>query len=65
MCKQKIKANRKLELDTMARLKITTATLHKDIDNFEKQGEVSKLRYMMEGIEMKKTKWASIRARSR
>ena len=65
MYKEKIKVTRKLELDTIARLEIATAILHEDIDNFEKQGEVNKLRHMMEGIETRKAKGASIRTRSK
>ena len=65
MRKEKTKATRKLELDTMARLEIATTILHEDIGNFEKQGEVSKLRHMMEGINTRKAKWASIRVRSK
>lgn len=56
MCKQKAKSNRRLELDTMARLENVIAIMHEDIDNFEKQGEVSKLRHIMEVIETKKPK---------
>ena len=49
----------------MARLEIFTATLHKDINDFEKQRYVNKLRIMMEDIETTKTKGTAIRARSR
>lgn len=33
LCKQKAKENKKLELDTRARLEVVTATLHEDFNN--------------------------------
>ena len=45
--KQKTMLNRKLELDILAKLEIASANLHKDINNFEKQGEVSRLNEIM------------------
>ena len=65
ICKQKAKAKKKLDLDIMARFEIATVILHEDIDNFEKQGEVSKLRHIMKGIETMKVKKASISSKSR
>lgn len=49
----------------MARFEIVAVILHEDIDNFEKQGEVSKLKLVMEGIETTKVKGTSIRSKSR
>ena len=49
----------------MARLENAIAIIHEDIDNFEKQGEVKKLRHIIEGIETRKVKGTSISARSR
>ena len=61
--KQKTMVNRKMELDTLAKLEVATANLHKDINNFEKQGEVNRLREVMGSIETKKANEAALRSR--
>ena len=55
--------NRKLELDILAKLEIASANLHEDINNFEKQGEVSRLEEIMKGIETRKARGAALRSR--
>ena len=40
--KQKVVVNRKMKLDTLAKLEVATANLHGDINNFEKQWEVNR-----------------------
>lgn len=57
LSKQKIKENKKIELDTRAGLKLATTILHNNINNFDKQWEDNQLRRTMEEIETKtKTK---------
>ena len=61
--KIKAKENRKLELDTMAKLEVATAKLHEDIHNVERQGEVHKLKHIMGEIDNRKARGAAIRSR--
>lgn len=51
ICKQTIKESTKLELETIG-LEITTAKLHENIENSKKQGDLIKLRYIMEDIKI-------------
>lgn len=44
-----------MEFDTLAKLEFATANIHKDFNNFEKQGEVN--------IETKKSKGTALRSR--
>lgn len=39
-----------MNLDTLAKLEITTANLHEHINNFDKQREVNKLKKVIENI---------------
>ena len=52
-----------MELDILAKLEIATASLHEDINNFEKQGEVNRLREVMGTIESRKAKGAAVKSR--
>ena len=61
--KIKAKKFRKKELDTKARLEVALATLHEDAYDTGKQGEVSRLTKVMEELENKKARGATIRAR--
>ena len=61
--KLKAKEFRKKELDTKARLEVALATLHEDVYDAGKQGEVSRLTKVMEELESKKARGATIRAR--
>ena len=61
----KIMVNRKIELDTLAKLEVATANLHGYINNFEKQGEVNRLREVMRNIERRKGKGAALRSRAK
>jgi hypothetical protein len=63
--KEKAMVNKKLELDTLAKLEVATAHLHGDINNFEKQGEVNRLRDVLGKIETRKVKGAALRSRSK
>jgi hypothetical protein len=63
--KKKTMVNTKLELDTLAKLEVATVQLHGDINNFEKQGEVNRLREVIGKIETRKTKGAALRSRSK
>lgn len=55
--------NKKKELYARANLERATARLHEDIHNEVKQGEVNKYRGIVEGIEDRKARGATIRAR--
>ena len=61
--KQKAMVNRRMKLDTLAKLEIATANLHEDINNFEKQGEVNKLREVMRSVETRKINGTALRSR--
>ena len=61
--KDKAKEFRKEELDARAKLEIAIASLHEDIYNVDKQEEVSRLNNILEEIETRKTRGATIRAR--
>ena len=50
-------------MDTKARLEVALATLHEDAYDTGKQGEVSRLTKVMEELENKKARGATIRAR--
>ena len=54
----KAKEFRKTELDARANLQIAIATLHDDIYNIDKQGEVSRLNNILGEIEARKTRGA-------
>ena len=54
--KKKTMVNKKMKLDSLAKLEVATANLHGDINNFEKQREVNRLREVMNKIETRKTK---------
>ena len=43
-----------MELDILTNLKIATASSHGDINNFEKQGEVNRLRELRGIVESRK-----------
>ena len=62
-CKQKTKENRRMELDTKAKLEVAMANLHKDVNSFEKQGEVNRLKNTIDSIETRKVIGAAIRSR--
>ena len=62
LSKLKAKKFRKNELDTRAKLEIAIASLHEDIYNMDKQEEVSRLNNVLEEIETRKTRGATIRA---
>ena len=62
-CKQKAKNNRKVELDTKAKLEVAMTNIHEDIHSFEKQREVNQLKNTMNNIETRKAKGATIRSR--
>ena len=61
--KQKAKEFRKEELDARAKLEVSIAALHEDVYNVDKQGEVSRLNNILEEIETRKARGATIRAR--
>lgn len=61
--KQKTMVNRKMKLDTLAKLKVATANLHGDINNFEKQGRVNRLREVMDNIEARIANGTALRSR--
>ena len=46
--------NKKMELDILTNLEIATASSHGDINNFEKQGEVNRLRELREIVKSRK-----------
>jgi hypothetical protein len=53
----------KMKLDTLAKLELATAKLDEDINNFEKQGEVNRLKEAIENVETMKTKGTALRSR--
>lgn len=61
--KQKAKEHKREELYARANLESATARLHEDIYNEDKQGEVNKYKNIIEGIETRKARGATIRAR--
>jgi hypothetical protein len=61
--KTKAKEYRNVELDTQANLKLATATLHEDVYDVDKQGQVNRLKKDMDEIETKKARGAAIRSR--
>jgi hypothetical protein len=54
--------NNKMKLNTLAKLEITTANLHENINNFEKQREFYRLRDVMRTIETSQTKDTALRS---
>lgn len=52
-----------MELDTKAKLEVTTAKLYEDMHNLEKQGEVHRLKHIMGEIDNRKARGAAIRSR--
>ena len=60
--KQKTKEQKMEELYARANLETAIARLHEDIHNEVKQEEVNKYRGIMEGIEDRKARGATIRA---
>lgn len=52
-----------MKLYILAKLEIDTASVHEDINNFEKQGEVNRLREVMGNIKTRIAKWIVIRSR--
>jgi hypothetical protein len=63
--KQKARVNKKMKLDTLAKLEVATANLHEDINNFQKQEEVSRLKEVIVNIETRKARGAALRSRVR
>ena len=61
--KLKARENRKVELDTKAKLEVATTALHDDIHNFDKQIEVERLRHIIGEIDNRKTRRAAVRTR--
>lgn len=61
--KQKAKENKREELNARANLEIATASLHDDIYNVGKQGEVNLLKRTIEDIKTRKARGATIRSR--
>lgn len=61
--KQETMVNRIMELDTLAKLEIATANIYEDINNFQKQGDVNRLKEVMENIETRKAKRVVLRSR--
>ena len=61
--KQKAKEHRREELNARANLETAIARLHDDIYDEGKQGEVNKYKGIIEGIEDRKARGATIRAR--
>lgn len=61
--KQKVKENRWEEFSTKAKLEVATTSLHDDIYNVEKQGEVNQLENILKDIEIRKAKGAAIKSR--
>ena len=59
----KAKEFRKVELDARAKLEMTIVSFHEDIYNIDKQGEVSRLNNILEKLETRKARGATIRAR--
>ena len=59
----KVRDNRRVELDAKAKLEVVIANPHENIHSFEKQGEINRLKNIMDSIETKKTKRAGIRSR--
>lgn len=55
--------NKKMKLDILAKLKVVITNLHGDINNFDKQGEVNRLREVLGNIEARKSKEAALRSR--
>ena len=62
-CKQKAKDNRRIELDTKAKLEVAMAKLYEDVNSFEKQCEVNRLKNTIDSIETRKAIGAAIRSR--
>jgi hypothetical protein len=54
--------NNKMKSNTLAKLEITTANLHENINNFEKQEGFYRLREVMKSIETRKTKDTALRS---
>lgn len=50
-------------MDLKAKLKVAMATLHEDVYNVTKQGKVWEIKSTLEGVESRKAKGASVRAR--
>ena len=56
------KVHKRKEQDARASLETAMARLHEDIYNINKQGKVNKYKSIIEGIETRKAKGATIRA---
>jgi hypothetical protein len=61
--KQKSRINQKTELYILAKLEISTTNFHEDINNFEKQEKIIRLRKIIGNIETMKAKDAALRSR--
>ena len=56
--KRNAKEFRKVELDTKVNLKLATVTLHENVYDVDKQGEVNKLKKNMDEIETRQAREA-------
>jgi hypothetical protein len=54
--------NNKMKSNTLAKLEITTAYLHENINNFEKQRGFYRFREVMRSIKTRKTKDTALRS---
>ena len=63
LSKLKAKEFKRRELDLRAKLEVAIATLHEDVHDPVKQGEVSRLIIALDEIESRKARGATIRAR--
>lgn len=63
LSKQKAKEHRWEELSARAKLEVVTASLHNDIYNAEKQGEVNQYKIILEDIKTRKTRNAAMRSK--
>ena len=61
--KTKAREFRKVELDTKPNLELATATLHEDMYDVDKQGEVNRLKRDLDEIETRKARGAAIQSR--
>lgn len=50
-------------MDTLAELELTTVKLHEDINNFERQGEINRLKGVVKNIETRKAIGTALRSR--
>lgn len=65
LSKQMAKEHKREELYARANLETAMARLHENIYNINKQGEVNKYKSIIEGIETRKTRGVTIRARAK